>query len=176
MPNEVSTVAELSGTIVTHSDAEFRLAGIQDAVENFHVLLAEAIRADDWVTLHYASLAAWYQAATAGKGISPQARGELALALRERNYNVRAIGGILLVSRRTVQRNIALATGNEPVKRPRPAASPFTTLMRRRRQVTLPSEIREALRAEEGDELTFKIIRPGVVQLQVNRPTPAGTT
>jgi AbrB family looped-hinge helix DNA binding protein len=168
MAREVETQQPvLSGTIVTHSSAEFRLAGIQDAVQNFHVLLAEAIRADDWITLGYPDLASWYRDAAAGKGVSPQARGELALALRERDYSLRAIGGILHVTKSTIQRNIALATGNEQKKRSRASTSPFTSWLRNKRQVTLPAEIREALRAEPGDELEFTIVKPGTVQIRV---------
>lgn len=166
----------ISGTVVTHSAAEFRLAGIQDAVENFHVLLAEAIRTDDWVTLGYPDLAAWYRDATAGKGISPRARGELALALRDRDYNLRAIGGILHVAKRTIQRNIALATGIEPKKRSRSASSPFAAHVRRGGRITLPIEIREALRVSEGDELEFKVTKPGVIQIRSATPAPAEAT
>jgi len=157
----------LSGTIITHSDAEFRFTHIQDAVENFHVLLAEAIRADDWATLGYPDLATWYQNVTAGRGISPQARGELALALRDRNYSLRAIGGILHVARSTVSESIALASGGERRKHRRAPGSPFAAQVRKGGRVTLPSEIREALRAGEGDELAFTVVREGVVEVSL---------
>lgn len=162
------TVGEpvLSGTVVTHSPAEFRFAELQNAVQNFHVLLTEAIRADDWRTLGYPDLAAWYQDVTRGRSVSPQARGELAVALQERDYSLRAIGGILHVTKSTVQRNIALARGEAPGE-PQPREAPGPVRLRPRGRITLPVEVREALGAQAGDRLEFTVIGPGVIQVRL---------
>jgi antitoxin PrlF len=41
------------------------------------------------------------------------------------------------------------------------------TTLRGRGQVTLPAEVREALNAQEGDELEFEVVEPGIVQVRV---------
>lgn len=161
----------LSGTVVTHSPAEFRFAELQNAVQNFHVLLTEAIRADDWRALGYPDLATWYQDVTRGRSVSPQARGELALALQERDYSLRAIGGILHVTKSTVQRNIALARGEEP-EEPRAKEAPAPPSLRPRGRITLPVEVREALGAQAGDRLEFTVVGPGVIQVRLPGRVP----
>jgi antitoxin PrlF len=47
------------------------------------------------------------------------------------------------------------------------------TTLRGRGQVTLPAEVREALSAQEGDELEFEVVEPGVVRVRVVRLIPA---
>lgn len=48
-----------------------------------------------------------------------------------------------------------------------------TIPLRGRGQVTLPAEVREALRAEAGDVLEWEVVEPGVVQLRAVRMVPA---
>jgi antitoxin PrlF len=47
------------------------------------------------------------------------------------------------------------------------------TTLRSKGQVTLPAEIREALHINEGDELEFEVIEPGVVVVRGLKMIPA---
>ncbi len=47
------------------------------------------------------------------------------------------------------------------------------TTLRNKGQVTLPAEVREALRIDEGDELEFEFVEPGVVVMRGLKMIPA---
>jgi antitoxin PrlF len=47
------------------------------------------------------------------------------------------------------------------------------TTLRNKGQVTLPAEVREALHVDEGDELEFEIVEPGVVVVRGLKMIPA---
>ncbi len=179
----------LSGTVVTHSGAELRFARLQDVLQDLHIVLIEAINADDWRTLGYPDLATWYRDATAGRSVSPQARAELALTLRQRSYSLQAIGGVLRVAKSTVagdldrvsngQVIVDRVTGTDgvsypahhPVREivvPRPARPPepfYKVTVRQGGRITLPGPVCAALHVQEGDELEIVITGSGVVSL-----------
>ena len=47
------------------------------------------------------------------------------------------------------------------------------TTLRNKGQVTLPTEVREALHVSEGDELEFEVVEPGVVMVRGLKMIPA---
>lgn len=47
------------------------------------------------------------------------------------------------------------------------------TTLRNKGQVTLPAEVREALHIDEGDELEFEVVEPGVVMVRGLKMIPA---
>ncbi|MFC3986410.1 AbrB/MazE/SpoVT family DNA-binding domain-containing protein [Streptosporangium jomthongense] len=47
------------------------------------------------------------------------------------------------------------------------------TTLRRKGQLTLPSEVRSALHIDDGDEVEFEIVEPGVVVMRGLKMIPA---
>lgn len=93
--------------------AEERARLLRQGLEEHLDLLATAVEEEDWRTLEYDSVGAWYADVVDIEKISVKVRRRLIVALRGEGQSLRAIATTLQTSKDTVQRELRAATGED---------------------------------------------------------------